>query len=176
MAKRIVTVICPKIMREYLRYEPDTGKIFWRNVPNERNQWNKQRAGTEAFSFVTEAGYKRGAFKGKSLYAHRVAWVLQTGEWPEEEIDHINADRSDNRFLNLRPVTRAENSRNRKISKGSTSGLKGAHWNSSRGKWESSIKIWGEKISLGYFPTKEAAHRAYCEAAKENHGDYARFH
>ncbi len=174
-AKRIVPIPSVELLRKYARYEPATGRILWIHVDGERPQWNAQRVGAEAFSTFDGAGYKRGGFKGASLRAHRVAWALHYGEWPDDEIDHVNADRSDNRIENLRSVTRKENSRNRRKSKANTSGMKGVSWRKKECKWEASIKHNGKNHHLGLFDSVGAAHAAYCEAARSLHKQFARF-
>ena len=74
--------------------------------------WNGKYAGRPALTSIDPRGYYRGAIGGRSVYAHRVAIALCSGEWPSDEVDHINRDRSDNRLCNLRVVTHSENRKN----------------------------------------------------------------
>jgi hypothetical protein len=110
--------------------------------------------------------------------AHQIAWLWMTGEWPPEYIDHINLDKHDNRFSNLRAATKSQNAANRPRRSNNTSGLKGVHRYKAgdvHGKpWQSSIQYQKRKIYLGQFPTKEAAHIAYRDAAKKYYGEFGR--
>lgn len=174
MGERIVPIPSVEELRRYVRYEPESGKLFWIHVDGERNQWNAQRVGREAFGNMQQHGYKRGGFKGASLFAHRVAWALIHGYWPCHEIDHINGDPSDNRLSNLREASREQNGRNRKISKANTRGFKGVSWHKRDFKWEACIKFNGKTFHLGKFDTAEDAHAAYCDGAKILHEEFAR--
>ncbi len=89
-------------------------------------------------------------------------------------VDHINHDGMDNRDANLRAATRAQNMRNRrKISKSSSSKYKGVTWKKDRSKWEASITFERKYIFLGHFENEIDAARAYDEAAKKYHGEFA---
>ncbi|MCI0598731.1 MAG: HNH endonuclease [Beijerinckiaceae bacterium] len=94
------------------------------------------------------------------------------GAWPIAQIDHINGDRADNRFLNLREATRTENAWNAKLRSDSHSGFKGVRRHKRR--WCAYIKVSGKQKHLGSFATPEEAHDAYCRAAREHHGQFAR--
>lgn len=91
------------------------------------------------------------------------------------EVDHINGDTLDNRRCNLRLATRAENSCNRRISRNNTSGYKGVSFDKKRGVWVAYITVARRRRHLGSFPAAELAHEAYCKAALELHGEFARF-
>jgi hypothetical protein len=109
---------------------------------------------------------------GRSYKAHRVAWLLAKGAWPEKMLDHIDGNRGNNRMSNLREVTRSQNQYNRKVMGYALSGLKGASYNARDRKWQATIRIDGKSKNLGYFDTAEAAHLAYCEAASRHFGEY----
>jgi hypothetical protein len=92
----------PDLLRKLLRYEPETGKLFWRERDREffksdrdYKVWNIRFAGKEAFT-ASDCGYKTGKVFGKTYRAHRIIWALQTGAWPRDEIDHIDQDKSNN--------------------------------------------------------------------------------
>ena len=97
-------------LRERLRYEPETGKLFW---------LNGQRAGREAGG-DNGRGYRCVHLGRFMLLCHRVAWALHYGAWPSGMLDHINQNRSDNRIENLRLTSFAENQRNCKRIKNQT--------------------------------------------------------
>lgn len=91
------------------------------------------------------------------IFMHRV--VNKTPE--KYETDHINGNRLDNRRLNLRSVTHAENNWNTSKYRNNTSGYKGIYRHNVNGSWSARIKINGRRFSLGYYPNKKMAHFAY---------------
>ncbi len=168
--------VIAKEVAHLLRYEAETGKLFWlpralERFPSERDAkvWNTRFAGREAFRGSDRDGYLRGRILGIKFSAHRIAWLLQTGNWPIEDVDHVNGVRSDNRWVNLRSIPHAVNQKNRALSKNNTSGVNGVRWYAPRGQWEARIKTSGRLIMLGYFDTLQAAAAAR-EAADRKHG------
>jgi len=109
-----------------------------------------------------------GAIHDKRYQAHRVIWAMFHGEWPMNQIDHINGDRSDNRILNLREADFFQNSQNAKIRRDNTSGYPGVTFSKDRNQWTARICINGKKIYLGYFLTAELATEARKEAEKKH--------
>ena len=167
-------------------YDPDSGLLHWkergadaftkgkRTAKQKAQIFNAHYAGKTAFSSLTSAGYLAGTFEKKSVKAHRVAWALHYGEWPELPIDHINGERSDNRLQNLRLANQAQNSRNSakyKLAK-ATSPYKGV----SRlgGKWKAAIDADHTRVYLGLFDDEVVAATAYDLAASVLHGEFAR--
>lgn len=184
MTKKILPT--PKELRQLLRYEPETGKFFWKERPVEmfsgksqpperiHANWSARFLGKEAFTSTNQDGYKESHVRGKCLRAHRVAWAIYYGEWPKGEIDHINGVRDDNRIANLRDSEHCENMRNGLLRADNKSGLKGVSWDSESNRWRAQIMANGKKKNLGRFDCPNAAHAAYCEAAKKYHGEFAR--
>ena len=104
---------------------------------------------------------------GRTVYMHRV--VLECRQ--KEKCDHRSHDTLDNRKLNLRKCSDQQNNCNRRRRKDNTSGFKGVYL---RGKlWRSRIFVHGKWIQIGYFNSKIKAARAYDEAAKIHHGEFA---
>lgn len=93
---------------------------------------------------------------------------LNNGEY----CDHINGDGADNRRLNLRLATHAENMKNRKVNKNSKTGFKGVRPH--RKKFRATIVVNGNRINLGSYETPEMAAKAYDEAAIIHHGKFAK--
>ena len=89
-------------------------------------------------------------------------------------VDHRDGDGLNNRRANLRLATCQQNVQNARISKRNTSGLKGVSWRKTNGKWHAQIKVNGRQLNLGYFPTPESAHAAYCKASATLHGEFGR--
>ena len=155
------------ILHEKLSYDFSTGEIRWKNT----TQWTKsgEKAGCNSRGYIVISVNK------KMIFAHRIAWAMYYGEWPTLEIDHINNIRSDNRICNLRIATHNENCLNLVKPRHNKSGLKGVSWHAGGQKWQAHIKAFGKKHYLGLFLTKEEAHKAYCDAAKKLHGEFANF-
>ncbi len=180
----------PETLRKLLRYEPETGKLFWRErgidwfedgghtAQHNMRSWNSRYAGKEALTAVNTDGYRRGTIFGTRYYAHRIIWTIVHGEWPQDELDHINGNPSDNRLENLRVVTHQENGRNQKLYCSNTSGVVGVSWHKRDETWRAEIKVDGKKIHLGYFDSFDDAVAARAAAEIElgfhaNHGRVA---
>jgi hypothetical protein len=171
----------PEMLRKLLRYEPETGKLFWRersadlfadgisSAESRRSRWNTRYAGEEAFTAVNNHGYYQGTIFSAGYLSHRVIWAMANGEWPKDQIDHINGDRADNRLVNLRAVTHQENSMNQKMSCENTSGHTGVRWYKPLRKWNARIRVSGKYTHLGYFTSKDDAIAAR-KAAEIEHG------
>jgi len=98
---------------------------------------------------------------------------MMTGEWPKEEIDHINRIKDDNRWDNLREASRIDQMHNVGRLSTNTSGLKGVSWCRTTKRWQAHIKAAGKNYRLGRFDTPQLAHAAYCEAADRLHGIFS---
>jgi hypothetical protein len=151
-----------------LSYDAETGAFHWKVSRRGRHARPGAKAGT-----LDRRGRWVIAVDGKRHHASRLAFLLTTQRHPAEMIDHKNGDCSDDRWSNLREATPQQNQANRKAT--AASGLKGAHYWAARGKWRAFIKVDQKQRSLGVFETAEAAHAAYCAAATEAFGAYARF-
>jgi hypothetical protein len=156
-------------LRDLLDYDPETGVFLWKKDGRGRTMRVGSVAGT-----MHSTGYTQINFGGEMWLAHRLAWLHVFGEWPREQIDHINGNRADNRIINLREATLSQNAANRKCRDDNASGFKGVSLNKSLGKWNAGIKVNGNMIRLGVFETPEQAHAAYCAAADKLHGEFAR--
>jgi hypothetical protein len=120
-------------------------------------------------------GYIRIGLDGRDYLAHRLAWFVVHGEWPNGEIDHINGCITDNRICNLRVATREENCRNVKVHKRNRLGIKGvSERNDCKKRFGAKIRINGKVVALGQYETAEEAKAAYNEAAREHFGEFFR--
>lgn len=171
MAERID--ITPEICRQLVRYDPETGKFWWRTrgiqwFSDQRScsSWNAKYAGNEAFWVYTHDGYRKGLLLRVSFRASRVAWAITYGEWPKGEVDHINGIKDDNRISNLRDVVRQVNAKNRSRRRDNRSGYTGVEAAETDGKWKASIKGYGKNILLGIYATKAEAVAARQAAQK----------
>lgn len=152
--------------RSRLDYDPISGKLTWKKARN------TLRIGSEAKS-LDVCGYVQVNICGTMLKGHRLAWFIHYGEWPANDIDHINGVRNDNRIANLRCVSNQLNCQNqRNGTRPNKTGLMGVHF-SPRAKEAKRYraKIWsnGKQIHLGCFETAELAHEAYLKAKRFLH-------
>lgn len=156
-----------------LAYDPETGVLIWKTIPEitrHDKSWNTRFAGNLAGS-LNVGGYVVIRVFGRQWQAHRVGWAIHYGEWPKEELDHINGKTSDNRLVNLRPANNSENRQNIALHKNSTSGFTGVHHYRCRSwqRWRARIGVDGKRITLGFFDTPEKAHQAYLAAKAKLH-------
>lgn len=144
-----------------LSYDKDTGLFLW----------NKSRGPKSKSGFaghVSANGYVQIRLLGKLYYAHRLAWFFVHGKWPENHVDHINGNRSDNRIENLRDIIQQHNTQNQRCaSKSNKLGLLGVYLD--RGKYRSRIEVGGQTYDLGRHDTAESAHAAYIDAKRQHH-------
>lgn len=156
----------PALVRELFDYDPESG-LFSR-----RKSIKRWAAGSCAGS-MRKDGYMAIKVNEKSYPAHRLAWLWMTGELPDGEIDHIDLNKSNNRWTNLRLASKSNNCANcrprRRLGK-----LKGAYYRSSMNKWHAQIRAKGTIYHLGFYESEELAHAAYMAAAKVHFGEFAR--
>lgn len=159
----------PDELSELFLYEPDTGKLIYKKRVSSR-----AAQGSEAGS-IGKHGYRSVEVRGKSYRVHRLIWFLMTGNWPHGEIDHIDRNKLNNKWSNLRVVNRAENIWNteRKNGSGTSSGYEGVR---KRGNsYQAHIRHMGKRVVIGSFPTAEEALKARDDAVMKYRGDcYAR--
>jgi len=146
-------------LHQRFSYDPYIGefKYLARTGPNTEAD--------KAAGFIDGQGYVRIKIHGKAYVGHRLAWLYMLGEWPAEQIDHINGVRHDNRLENLRLVNPKEQSENRKTRAGAASGFRGVSW--SGGKWHASIMHFGKQVSLGAYENVDEAKKARIEAEQK---------
>jgi hypothetical protein len=155
--------------RELLHYDAETGVFTWR----------KSRRGVRPGKCGRVSpvhGYLDIRVDGVYCRAHRLAFLYMTGAFPPGDVDHINGNPSDNRWANLRPATRTQNSINCRVRKNNTSGAHNVVWDAPRQKWRAQIRIDGRRVNLGRFSEKEDAIRAYAAAAAKHHGAFVPSH
>lgn len=140
---------------ENLRYERHTGQ-FYRKRPGRGFS-----AGVPA-GCDNGRGYIRISVERQYVLAHRLVWLVETGRWPVGELDHINRDRKDNRFDNLREVSRSENLLNTSVRSSNVSGVKNVNWDKARKKWVAQVRRNGTQYNLGRYDTVAAAADAVC--------------
>lgn len=159
-----MTKLTQQRLKELLSYDPETGLFI--NLTQRRPQ---AKIGSVA-GCKNNNGYIRIMIDGKLYQSHRIAWLYVYGELPENDLDHINEIKDDNRICNLRLDTNQENPHN--ISRpqvNNTSGFRGVSWHKWNKKWVARIKLNGKTQHLGFFDTAKEAHEAYLKAKREIH-------
>lgn len=147
----------PESIKQTFRYDPKTGEFF-----RMCKEYEKKAGSVDAY------GYLVINHLGKLYEAHRLAYWFVTGEMPTSQIDHINGDRLDNSFKNLRPADPLLNARNRKACNSTNqTGQLGVHYAKDKGKYRATICRDYRIKHLGYFNTLEEAKDAYEQAKIE---------
>lgn len=131
----------------------------------------------EGGAYMAARNIPTGGGKYRITQIHRLIMEAHLGRklLPEEEVDHKNLNTLDNRLQNLRVASSCQNGSNRRKPSNNTSGYKGVSWHIRRSKWHA--QIWANNVShsLGYFDDPEEAHKAYCQAADELHGEFKNY-
>lgn len=146
-------------------YDPDTGEF----TADDR---------ATVYSFLNTSGYLTFSIRipGEpdlvKVRAHRLAWLIMTGEHPPV-LDHINGNRLDNRWANLRVADKAANAWNRARAKNNTSGVKGVYMGKD-GRWCCRVDVRGRRYFLGAYADLELAAFVVEEFRLSKHGEYAR--
>lgn len=150
-----------KRLQSLLHYNPVTG-VFTHRVTKGGSAYENTVAGT-----IDSDGYVKIRVDGKKYKAHRLAWFYVIGEWPENDIDHKDGVRSNNRWRNLRDATRQTNSQNAAMRCDNTSGYTGVRFR--HGRFEARITYNGRVRHIGRFDTAEEAHIAYLSVKQLMH-------
>lgn len=169
MTKTGLIPLTAERLRDVFDYNEQTGIFTWR-ISLGCKILPGRRAGS-----IDENGYIRIGIDGHQVRAHRLVWLYIYGCWPSGGLDHVNGHKDDNRLINLREASQSQNNSNRPIQKNNRSGFKGVCWNKFERRWHAYIQVNNKYIYLGFHKTREAAHAAYCAAAREHHGEFARF-
>lgn len=149
-------------VKELLSYDSETGRFHWLVTRN-----NFAKAGSDAGSW--NGAYRYIYIDNKSIPAHRLAWLLTYGEWPQQHIDHIDGNPANNAIANLRDVDRSTNlSNQRRPRADNTTGYLGV--TRKRNKFAAVICVRGRDIHIGTYPTALLASAAYHLAKAELHG------
>lgn len=143
----------PEQLTEFLVLCIKTGKLYWKHRAEEHfptyrsfRSWNSSFAGKEAFTSTNSDGYKTGCLFTKPLKAHQIVWAMTRGEWPTDEIDHINGDPADNRPENLRQVSHRDNVKNRCVADNTLTGQIGITKSSSSDKFR--VRLAGQYFGV----------------------------
>lgn len=159
MERRVRPLPDRELLLKAFRYDQKTGHLH-------------QRKSGKIVDGHHSQGYWQVYVNGEQLLSHRIIWKMMTGDEPPE-VDHLDGDRANNKWKNLRSDNGRGNRKNKKLTAQNTSGLKGACLCRRTGLWRSTIRADGIWHWLGRFPTKEEAHAVYLQAAAQLHGKFA---
>lgn len=137
-------------LKEALEYDPEAGELKWKVASGSASP--RETAGTKH-----NRGYVAIGLDGTVMLAHRAAWALTHGHWPEAEIDHRDGDRANNKLANLREATHAQNMTNLALARNNSSGVTGVDFMIRKNVWRASIWVDGKKKHLGVFKRKDDA-------------------
>lgn len=133
-----------------------------------------RKGGKKKVGYRDPRGYVQIGVNGKKVWAHRLAWFLTYGKWPDQ-IDHVDGDKSNNRLSNLRSVSPVEQAKNKPTFRSNSSGHRGVFYDTKRNRWRSYIHSDNKFVHLGRFKTFDEAVKARLEAEEnlnfhKNHG------
>lgn len=148
---------------ELLRYDLSSGLFYWA-----KDRSRQAKSGCIA-GYIDKHGYSVLKINGARYQAHRLVWLWVHGVFPKGQIDHINRIKTDNRIVNLRAVTSAENMQNLPVSKRNTSGHMGVHLYKKTGRFRVNIRVGGVQKHIGYFKNMAEARNAYEKAKMQFH-------
>lgn len=168
-------------LHECFLLDAQAGTLVWQRRPQQHfntyrgfANWNHRYAGRIAGT-ISNTGYRVVLINAVGFKVARVVYALHNGVDPADMyVDHINGDKTDDRPINLRLATPAENSANvRNARAGSTTGVRGVMPDKATGKFRAEIVVEGRKHYLGQFDTVFAAEAAYKAAKTSLCGDFA---
>jgi hypothetical protein len=165
-------------IREMFEYDQQSGRLFWRDtfLAGQASARLRPRPnpGDEVKLRHLKVGYWYVSIFQKVYLAHRVIWALQTGRWPRPGfvIDHVDRNRLNNRWANLREATPRQSICNTGMRRDNRSGARGVHFNKQSGKWRADIYAYGDKVTSKQFQTLEDAISWREQAAREAYGEF----
>ncbi len=159
-----------EVAMRYFEYRPKDGKFFRKLRPRDNFKtdlnysYHLSLVGREC-GYIDSKGYVRLHVGNWQILAHRMAWLLMTGElpkFPEYEIDHIDGNPANNSWDNLRKVTKSQNQRNAGMRRNNKSGVHGVYWHNSIKRWVAGISVndGRRQRHLGVFDNIQDAARA----------------
>ncbi len=161
-----MTTVLERLKRDY-EYNPETGYFTF------KSSRGGKRKGSKANSVMSYCGYIRITVGNVRYLAHRMAWLYVTGKLPVDQLDHINGNRQDNRFVNFREVTDQQNKFNKLKICTNTSGVKNVHWCKKTKTWNVTMMRSKKSMYFGSFSTIEEA-KVVAEAVRERlYGEFA---
>lgn len=153
-------------IKSVIEYNQETGVFTW------KVKRGCMSAGSVAGSLQSN-GYLRLQVLGDEFLAHRLAFLMMTGSIPDE-VDHLDGDRINNSWSNLRAASRTENCHNTSLRVNNKSGFKNVNWHPGMRKWEVQVRVEGMKCRFGYYDDIELADLVAQEVRSKYHKEFAR--
>lgn len=147
-------------INEYLTYDASTGNLY------QLKKRPKIQVGSLAGG-INKKGYRYIQLNGRKYPSHHIVWFIETNSFPQKQIDHIDGNKTNNKFSNLREVTNKQNTENRGKQKNNKTGYKGVSFNNRLKKYVAQIQHNNKPIHIGVYQNSYDAHLAYEEKAKE---------
>jgi hypothetical protein len=160
-------MISYKEAAEILSYDQNSGVLRWK-VKTCKKVIINSIAGT-----ARDGEYVVVRVNKRLYYAHRLAWLLSFGSWPNSQIDHKDHNRSNNRLSNLRLASASENQANRPRPTNNTTGVKGVIWDARKNKFVAQLREGSKHIHVGYFDKIAEAKKAVEQARTKLHREFA---
>lgn len=162
-----------ELAKKLFYYEPETGKVF--RIAKLTWKRNIKPCKPREIKDINNYGYIQVSFQGRPFGLHRIIFLLMTGSFPANDVDHIDGDRLNNKWENLREVARCENLRNIGIKSSNSTGYHGVSFRKDTGKFTVYIDFDGVRYRGGSFTDlKDAVNkRREMETSfgfHENHG------
>lgn len=159
--KRVQRTVTFEDVKGAFKYNPEDGVFSF--IEEERNSRIR----------LTVEGYVSCSFMGSSHFVHRLIWLYMTGAYPKKMIDHIDGNRSNNKWDNLREADSHQNGCNCVITKSNATGYKNVMRDKNSGLYKSHIMVHGKQHHLGYFDNPVDAYEAFVKASKDLHGEFS---
>lgn len=141
-------MITQEELKSLLHYDHDTGVFTWK----------RSRQGSKEGAIAGKVDKRKSGkcywaitIKYKYYMAHRLVWLYVHGDFPKEQIDHIDGDGLNNRISNLRDVSASENSMNKRKYCNNKSGITGVSWDKHANKWEVQIRVNKKNKRIGRY-------------------------
>ena len=142
-----------ELVWENFEYAPLTGQL------HRISRGRVCKLGT--FGCLSTLGYIEGMFQRKMYKGHRLIWLWVTGEDPGTmEVDHIDRNRANNAWANLRKVQKNKQAWNTSTYSNNKLKVRGVKQQPG-GKYMARIRTNGKLKYLGIFATVEEASQAY---------------
>lgn len=146
-------MLTQEILKKYVSYDPDTGHF----TSNKCSKYCNKSLGERVGTLHKSKGYRYLTIEGRTYREQRAAFLYMTGNWPIQQVDHINGIKDDNRWVNLRDVDAATNCHNRGMYKNNKSGQRGVVWQKNTSKWQVLCRIRGVQYYKGLYENLDDA-------------------